>query len=360
VGDTVDVRAHDGSWLARAAHSPASQIRARVWTFDEAEPVDESFFATRLDAAVAARARLVGSGLDAYRLVYAESDGLPGVIVDRYADHLVCQLSSAGAERWRGTLVEQLGRRLEPAGIYERSDSGARRLEGLEQRAGAVAGAEPPDVIEIREGECRYLVDVRAGHKTGFYLDQRESRALVHARAGGADVLNCFSYTGGFGIAAAVGGALSVTNLETSAPANVLAKRNAELNGIGTDRFTIDARDVFEALRAYRDARRSFDLVVLDPPKFAESRAHVERAARGYKDLNLLAFKLLRPGGLLVTFSCSGHMKPDLFQKVVADAALDAGRNALILDWLRQPADHPTALAFPEASYLKGLVVRVG
>ena len=356
-GETVDVRSAGGEWLARAGYSPSSQIRARVWTFNPDEAVDAGFFARRVAAAAELRQRLPLADVDAYRLVYAEADGLPGVIVDRYGEHLVVQLSSAGAERWRAALVEGLEQVLAPAGIYERSDGGSRRLEGLDERSGPLAGDEPPELIEIHEAGCRYLVDVRTGHKSGFYLDQRESRARVLARSEGAEVLNCFSYTGGFGIAAALGGARSVTNVETSGPANALARRNAELNGVAPERFRIDERDAFLALRDYRDRARSFDLIVLDPPKFAESRAQVERAARGYKDLNLLALKLLRPGGSLFTFSCSGHMKPDLFQKVVADAAVDAGRDAVILDRLEQPPDHPTPLAFPEASYLKGLVV---
>jgi 23S rRNA (cytosine1962-C5)-methyltransferase len=254
--------------------------------------------------------------------------------------------------------VEALTLEVPNLGIYERSDTGSRRLEGLEERTGVLSGDPPPELIEIREGHCRYLVDVREGHKTGFYLDQCGNRGLVAERAGGADVLNCFSYTGGFGIAASIGGAASVTNVETSGPANELARRNAELNGIPGDRFAIDASDVFQALRDYRDRRRSFDLVILDPPKFAESQGQVQRAARAYKDLNLLALKLLRPGGLLFTFSCSGHVKADLFQKIVADAALDAGRDAQILERLDQAWDHPTALAFPEGEYLKGLLVR--
>lgn len=355
-GDTVDIVSAEGRWLARGAYSPASQIRVRVWTFDEAEPVDEAFFGRRIAAALEARSGL--SGTDAYRLVYAESDGLPGVIVDRYADFLVCQFLSAGAEQWRATVVNQLAEQCAPQGIYERSDADVRRLEGLPKRSGVLGGAEPPELIAVREEPVRYLVDVRGGHKTGLYLDQREHRALVNAAAGGAAVLNVFSYTGGFGLAAAVGGARSVVNIETSAAANALAWRNAKLNGIGAERFTIEERDAFQVLRDYRDAGRTFDLIVLDPPKFAESRGQVEAAARGYKDLNLLALRMLRPRGLLYTFSCSGHIKADLFQKIVAAAALDAGRDAHIIRQLGQPPDHAVALTFPEAAYLKGLIVR--
>ncbi len=355
-GETVDIKSADGAWLARAAFSPASQIRARVWTFEHDETIDAAFFARRLAAAVARRGPVAPNG--AARLVYGESDGLPGLIVDSYAGHVVCQFSSAGAEHWRSTIVEQLVQLLAPPGIFDRSDVGVRSLEGLEERAGLVTGNAPQELIEIDEGHARYLVDVRHGHKTGFYLDQRVNRALVHARAAGRDVLNCFSYSRGFGIAAGTGGARKVTNIESSAPANALARRNVELNDIAPERFVLDEGDVFATLRTYRDAGRTFDLIVLDPPKFAESQAQVDRAARGYKDLNLWALKLLNPGGLLFTFSCSGHIKPDLFQKIVADAALDAGRDAQIVHRLEQAEDHPTALHFPEASYLKGLLVR--
>jgi 23S rRNA (cytosine1962-C5)-methyltransferase len=365
-GDTVDIHAHSGEWLARGAYSPTSQIRARVWTFDESEDVDSPFFERRVQAALAGRdattldtASSRGSPGEAARLLYSESDGLPGVVVDRYGDYLVCQFLSAGAERWRVQVVSALEAAVRPMGIYERSDADARRLEGLGPREGVLAGGQPPDLITIAEGDCRFFVDVRQGHKTGFYLDQRENRSKVRARSRGAEVLNCFSYTGGFGIAAAVGGASRVTNIETSGSANALAMKNVELNGLDVNRFEFLEADVFGALRGLRDGGRKFDLVVLDPPKFAESEGQVEKAARAYKDVNLHALKLLAPGGLLFTFSCSGHVKPDLFQKIVADAALDARRDGVVLERLGQPADHPTALGFPEASYLKGLMVRV-
>jgi 23S rRNA (cytosine1962-C5)-methyltransferase len=359
-GDTVEIHAHSGEWLARGAYSPTSQIRARVWTFDESEEVDAAFFERRVAGALALRSlsspdRTQGAA----RLVYSESDGLPGIIVDQYASHLVCQFLSTGAERWRTQVVSALQSVTDCGGVYERSDAGARRLEGLEPREGVLSGAAPPELIEIWEDRCRFLVDVRNGHKTGFYLDQRENRAKVQSRSRGAEVLNCFSYTGGFGIAAAVGGAACVTNVETSTAANVLARRNAQLNGIPEAGFVVDDRDVFHALRDMREQGRAFDLIVLDPPKFADSERRVEPAARGYKDLNLQAMRLLAPRGLLFTFSCSGHVKPDLFQKIVADAALDAGRDGVVLGRLGQAEDHPTSLAFPEASYLKGLIVRV-
>jgi 23S rRNA (cytosine1962-C5)-methyltransferase len=358
-GDTVDIVAADGTWLARAAYSPRSQIAARVWTFDPDEAVDDAFFARRISAAMHRRRGLVPAGDNAYRLIFSESDGLPGVIVDRYADYLVCQFLSAGAERWRETVVQQLGELISGTGIFERSDVAVRRKEGLPSRVGPLMGDAPPPVIETREGDCRYLVDVHQGHKTGFYLDQRENRGRVREEAVGARVLNVFAYSGGFGVAAAVGGAVSVTDIDSSAASLELGARNLALNTCAKVDREVVCGDAFEVLRDLDRANRRFDLIVLDPPKFADSQSDVHRASRGYKDINRLAFKLARPGGRLFTFSCSGHMKVDLFQKIVADAALDARRDAVIRHRLFQAPDHPTALAFPEAGYLKGFDILI-
>jgi 23S rRNA (cytosine1962-C5)-methyltransferase len=349
----------DGTWYGRGAYSPHSQITVRLWTFDPAEAVDASFFQARLRQAVAAREFLAaGSPAPGLRLVNAEADGLPGLIVDRYGEFLLCQFLAAGAEFWRQTIVEQLGAVAPNAGIYERSDVEVRCKEGLPERTGVLAGREPPELIEICEGNCRFLVDVRAGQKTGFYLDQRGNRAILAEYAAGRDVLNCFAFTGGFGVAALKAGARSVVNVELSAAALELAHRHIDLNGLDAARVENVQGDVFAVLRQYRDSRRTFDLVILDPPKFAASRHQLERAARGYKDINLLAFKLLRPGGVLFTFSCSGLVTAELFHKIVADAALDAHRDAQVLRWLTQGPDHPASLSFPQASYLKGLVCR--
>jgi 23S rRNA (cytosine1962-C5)-methyltransferase len=359
-GETVDVLADDGTWLARGAWSPTSQIRVRLWTWREDEPIDAAWLRARVARALAARGPAALDAATACRLVHAESDGLPGIVVDRYADVLVLQLLSAGAEVWRDALVAAL-RELVPgaATLYERSDVDVREKEGLPPVTGLLAGAEPPPLVTITESAYRFLVDVRAGHKTGFYLDQRDNRAAVAALAAGREVLNCFSYTGGFGVAALAGGAARVTDVETSAPALALARQAHELNGLDAGRYEQLEGDVFRVLRTFRDSRRRFDLIVLDPPKFAESKHQLEGAARGYKDINLLACKLLRPGGLLVTFSCSGVLDRELFQKIVADAALDAGRDAQIVARLAQGADHPVALTFPEGDYLKGLVCRM-
>jgi 23S rRNA (cytosine1962-C5)-methyltransferase len=359
-GETVEVVAADGAWLGRGAYSPHSQIAVRVWTFDEAEAITPEFFRARLARAMAVRAALLTeAGTTAYRLVNAESDFLPGLIVDRYGDWLVCQLLSAGAERWRDDLVAALSDLVPCAGIYERSDVDVRAKEGLPLRTGGLAGPAPPERVEIAEHGAHFWVDILQGHKTGFYLDQRDNRALVRVAASGREVLNCFAYTGAFGVSALLGGAAHVTQVESSGAALELAQHHIALNGLEAGRAAHVEGDVFQVLRQYRDSRRQFDLIVLDPPKFAESKHQVERAARGYKDINLLAFKLLRPGGLLFTFSCSGSVPPDLFQKIVADAALDAGRAAQMVRRLTQSADHPVALSFPEGEYLKGLVCRV-
>lgn len=356
MGETVTLLDARKRFLGYGAWSPHSQIQARVWSFAQDEPVDEAWLRLKLSRAIEARGAWMEPG-GACRLVCAESDGLPGLIVDRYGEFLVCQILSAGPERWREVLVKHLRELVPCRGVYERSDADVRRKEGLEPRVGLMAGEEPPEYVEINEDGRWFLVDVRQGHKTGFYLDQRENRTWLSRACKGAEVLNCFAYTGGFGVAAKQGGATSVINVEASDLALALAAKNQARNGHeGVENLR---GDVFEVLRKFRDQGRRFDVIVLDPPKFAESKAQVDKAARGYKDINLLGFKLLRSGGRLFTFSCSGLMKSDLFQKIVADAALDAGRDAQIERWLHQGPDHPTSLPFPEGLYLKGLVCRV-
>ena len=361
-GDTVDILSAASRWLGRGAFSPKSQIRVRVWTFDQSQAVDRSFFNLRLQEARKRRQRIAAdSTTDAYRLVNGESDDLPGLIVDRYGSWLVCQFLTAGTEFWKTTIVECLSG-LFPgiSGIYERSDVDVRKKEGLEKVCGPLAGRQPPATVEIIENGCRYHVDVRDGHKTGFYLDQRDNRRCLAVYANGAEVLNCFAYTGGFAVAALKAGATRVTNLDASAAALELARRNIELNGLESLRGDHVTGDVFRLLREYRSTGRTFDRIVLDPPKFVTSKGDLMRASRGYKDINRLAFHLLRPSGMLFTFSCSGLMGRDLFQKIVADAALDAGCHAQILHWLSQAPDHPATLRFPEGVYLKGLVCQVG
>ena len=355
-GDTVEIRSATGERLAIAAYSPKSQIVARVWDWKE-RAIDGAFFNERIKRAYEQRRTLVDADTDAVRLVHGESDGLPGVVADRYGDTLVLQLTSAGAERWREVIADAL---LEVSGasrIWERSDAEVRALEGLAPVVAALRGAREPTRITVSEHGLRFEIDLERGHKTGFYLDQRENRLRVRQLARGRDVLDGFCYSGGFALNARAGGAKSVTAVDSSADALALARSNAELNKLAQAEWL--EGDVFQLLRRFRDQGRSFDLVVLDPPKFAPTAAHAGKAARAYKDINLLAFKLLRPGGLLVTFSCSGGVSADLFQKIIAGAALDAGADAQIIERLGPGADHPVALNFPEGDYLKGLVCRV-
>ncbi len=361
-GGTVNVLSAERGFLAKAAFSPQSQIRGRVWTWDPQEDVNLEFFRKKIAGAIAARRIYYPWAFEkpdsaALRLVHAESDGLPGFILDRYGDVLVMQLLSAGTEAWRNELA-QAALELSPAkAVFERSDADVRELEGLPARCGLLQGELPAEVV-IEENGLRFTVDVAHGHKTGFYLDQRVNRLRLRQLAAGKDVLDCFSYTGGFGLTALSGGASSVLSIEASGDAIVQARHNLELNDLPGEDIEWMEGDVFHLLRSFRDARRIFDLIVLDPPKFAQTTAQVERAARGYKDINLLALKLLRPGGLLLTFSCSGGVSPDLFQKIVAGAAQDAGVQAVILERLSQAPDHPVALNFPEGAYLKGFVIR--
>jgi len=360
-GDTVEIIDAAGGWLARAAYAPSSRIACRVWTFDPDEPVDESLVERRLHASIQRRGDLARAAqVDAYREVNAESDLLPGVIVDRYADIRVIQLLTAGAERFRQTLVDGLQRRGDCRGIFERSDNDARQLEGLAPQRGRLWGDVPSGLLPIREYGLTFLVDVVEGHKTGFYLDQRENRRLAGEVLAGEDVLDAFCYTGGFTVAALRAGAGRVLSIDSSPRALEVAAQNLAGNGLDPKRSELIAGDVFIELRKLRDQGRSFDAIVLDPPRFAPTASQVQRAARGYKDVNLLAFKLLRPGGRLMTFSCSGGVGPELFEQIVAGAAQDAGAHVVFETSLGQPADHPVAAHFPEGRYLKGLVCRKG
>ncbi len=359
-GDTVHVVASDGRFLAIAAVNPDANISARVWDWHEDTQINTAFFHRRLEAAIGMRRTLFARKPDeAERLVHGESDGLPGLIVDRYADVVVVQISSAGCHRWREAIIEALQRITAARVIYERSDADVLELEGLTARTGPLRGELGTPVVEIRENAIRLHVDVAGGHKTGFYLDQRDNRLRVGRFAAGRDVLNCFSYTGGFTLQALAHGAASVASVDSSADALRLARENVRLNGLPEERCEWIDADVFQHLRKLRDQNRHFDLIILDPPKFAPTAATAERAARGYKDINLLGFKLLRPGGLLASFSCSGGVSADLFRKIVAGAALDAGTDAQVIDQFHSTPDHPVSLAFPEGEYLKGLLCRV-
>lgn len=357
-GETVRVEGQDGRFIAWAAYSPASRIRARVWSFDEAQRIDASFFEERIAQAVRLRERLAIAS-DGMRLVHGESDGLPGLIVDRYGDTLVAQFLSAGAERWKKVLADALLRQTGLARLYERSDASSRGLEGLESVTGWLRGDGPTELV-LREHDWRLGLDIAQGHKTGFYLDQRDSRRRFSewvGRLGSQRVLNCFCYTGGFTVAALAAGAPAVTSIDSSGPALEKARANVALNGFDAGRAEFIDADVNVSLRRYLEAGRSFDAIVLDPPKLAPTVAHADRAARAYKDLNRLGLKLLAPGGVLFTYSCSGGISADLFHKIVASAGTDAGVDGYIAERLGAAPDHLMTLAFPEGEYLKGLVV---
>jgi 23S rRNA (cytosine1962-C5)-methyltransferase len=354
-GDTVIVRSNDGTRLGRAAYSPASQIRARMWTFDADVEISGDLITERIHASAAARRTWLADDMP-QRIVFSESDGVPGLVADRYGDVVVCQLGTAGAERWRDVISDALFALPGVRSVYERSDTDGRARDGLASRVGAMRGEEPGELV-IDEDGWRFVVDVAGGHKTGFYLDQRHARRRVAQLAAGRRVLNVCSYTGAFSVIAAGSGAASVTSIDSSGPALTQHLRNAGLN-----RFDVGEQiegDAFAELRRLRDRALSYDLIVLDPPKLANTEAQLDKASRAYKDLNLLACKLLAPGGVLMTFSCSGAMQMELFQKVVAGAALDAGRSAQIVARLHQPEDHPVPLSFPEAEYLKGIVLQL-
>ena len=355
-GATVDLLSSEGQFLARASYSPISQIRARVWTFVD-EPVDKEFFRTRIKSALALRETShLTRDTDSYRLLHAESDGIPGLIVDRYNDVLVLQSLTAGSEFWKETFADILVEETGIENIYERSDADVRELEGLKPITGILRGTLSSFIFPITEYNLKFKVDIQHGHKTGFYLDQRHNRHRVGEFAKDRDVLNCFCYTGGFSIHALANGAKSVLSVDSSSDALALLEDNIALNNLPADRHTSLEGDVFQLLRKFRDENRSFDMIILDPPKFAPTAAHAEKASRAYKDINLLAFKLLRHGGMLFTYSCSGGIDAALFQKIVASAALDAGVGATIIEHLSQGSDHPISLHFPEGAYLKGLV----
>jgi 23S rRNA (cytosine1962-C5)-methyltransferase len=372
-GETVQVQSADGRFMAWAAFSPSSQIRLRVWSFNEARPIDHAFFKGRVEAAMARRKALPIHS-DGVRLIHGEADGLPGLVVDRYSNTLVAQFLSAGTERWKAALADALLDKTGLAELYERSDSSVRKLEGLEPVAGWLRGGSSPDGTptptfrSIQEHTWRLGLDIAEGHKTGFYLDQRDNRkAFADAvrHFGHRRVLNCYCYTGGFTVAALAGGASEVVSVDSSGPALLQAEANVALNAAPSVHGAEHAKqrcqfldaDVNQTLRDLARGGETFDAIVLDPPKFAPSAAHASRAARAYKDINRLAFKLLAPGGLLHTYSCSGGISPEFFEKIVTDAALEAGCDAHIWQRLGAAPDHPHTLAFSEGEYLKGLAL---
>ena len=357
-GETVRIESSAGQFLAWAAFSPVSKIRARVWSFDAAERIDASFFVARIANAIRARS-LFDIPSNGLRLIHGESDGLPGLVVDRYADTLVAQFSSCGVERWKREIAEALLAQTGLSRLYERSDASVRSLEGLAEATGWMAGGGDTG-ITITEHNWQLGLDIAEGHKTGFYLDQRDSRRKFaeHAqRLKFQDVLNCYCYTGGFAVAALAGGAAHVTSIDSAGPAIEKARANVALNGFDASRSTLLDAEVNASLRQFHKQGRTFDAIVLDPPKFAPTAAHAERAARAYKDINRIALSILAPGGVLFTYSCSGGISADLFHKIVAGAGIDAGVDAYITERLGGAPDHPMTVNFPEGEYLKGLVL---
>jgi 23S rRNA (cytosine1962-C5)-methyltransferase len=360
LGDTVDVYDHKEKWLARGAYSPESQIRVRVWSFNENEEIDSDFFRNKLLSAQSRREWFIEQGgLTGYRLIAGESDGLPGITIDKYDNLIVCQLLSAGADFQRYTLVEVLKELYPSCSIYERSDVDVRKKEGLEPITGWLTEPLESTACIIKEYGLSINVDIAKGHKTGFYLDQRDSRVTAGRYAKNKSVLNCFSYTGTFALHCAANDAKEVINVDVSQSALDLAKENIALNNLQDKNVSFVKADVFKLLRQYREEKRQFDMIILDPPKFVESKAQLTGACRGYKDINMLAMQLLKPNGILLTFSCSGLMEASLFQKVVADAALDARREVHFVERLQQAGDHPISSNYPEGYYLKGLVCQV-
>jgi 23S rRNA (cytosine1962-C5)-methyltransferase len=359
-GDIVEVIDHERHFLARGYINRHSQITVRLLSWAKHQTLDLSFWRQRIQRAVNYRRELLESGATtACRLIHAESDLLPGLVVDQYGEYLVIQALTLGIDRHKSEIVDILAELLQPQGIYERSDVNVREKEHLPPSAGLLWGEEPPNLLDIRENGYHFQVDIKHGQKTGFYLDQRDNRRRLTGYSAGRTVLNAFAYTGGFCVYAAWAGAERITNVDTSTGALTLARSNMQRNDLGNRNDEYVAGDVFTVLRQYRDEKREFDLIILDPPKFAYSRSQVQAACRGYKDINLLAMQLLRPDGILFTMSCSGLVSPALFQKVVFGASIDAQRDAQVLEKLSQSADHPILLTFPEGEYLKGLVCRI-
>ena len=359
-GQTVRIKTVGGKDLGWGAYCPRSQIRIRIWSFNRDERIDRGFFKRRLLNALEFRRSILSSiDSDAYRIVNAESDGLPGIIVDRYGDFLVCQFLTAGAEYWKGVIISLLRELIPCKGIYERSDLMVRLKEGLRPQNGILWGEEPPDRLKIYESNIRFWVDIKRGQKTGFYLDQRDNRRAIVEYSKGMDILNCFSYSGGFGIYALKAGAARVINIDSSSEALELAEENLYINSLPLSSTENIRGNAFDILRDLRFSGKRFDLIVMDPPRFLDSRSKMVNACRGYKDINMLAFQMLKSGGILFTFSCSGLISPELFQKLIFDAALDAQVDAKIIGRLSLPIDHPVSVYFPEGNYLKGLILKI-
>lgn len=359
-GDVVRVADHEGAFLGWAYYNDRSKIRARILDWDPSASIDDAWWRARVRACAARRRDLPElRDCDVYRVVHSEADGLPGLVVDRYADWVVVQALTAGVEKAKGAVVSALMDALEPRGVYERSDQDARALEGLRQSSGVLSGEEPPDRLEVFEHGRRFVADIKRGQKTGFYIDQRRNRVEAARFAEGKEVLDLFSYTGAFSVYALGAGASRATLVESSAPALALAEENLLANGVDGAAFELRQGNAFEVARELRDEKRRYGLVIVDPPKLAQSRSHLEKAERAYKDVNMSGMALVEPGGLLATFSCSGAVTIEHFSKIIAWAGLDTGRTVQIIHRLSQGADHPILPSFPESEYLTGLICRV-
>lgn len=358
-GEIVEIYSSANQWLAKGTYSKTSQIKVRIWTFDEAENIDSRFIKKKILNANKLREKIIPENTNAYRIFFSESDGIPGLIIDKYNQNFVCMFLSAGVEKFKMEIIETIKNEFQPENIYERSDSDVRIKEGLEIFKGQLFGKELPEFTEVQENGIKLLVDIKNGHKTGMYIDQRENRKLLRDFSKGKHVLNCFSYSGGFAVNAILGGADKVVNIDSSQDSLNLSKKIFELNNISEDKYENICADVFKSLRKFKEENRLFDLVILDPPKFADSKSSVEKAARGYKDINMNALNIINSGGYLFTFSCSGLISSELFQKIVADAALDAKREIKFIGQMKQAADHPVSSNFPESLYLKGFIAYV-
>lgn len=360
MGQTVEVVNQAGEFLCYGLYSPNSQIRVRALSFDENVKITDALIASRVKDAISLRKNVFDRGNDGVRLISSEGDLLPGLIADKYNEFIVISISSCGMERYKNIICQTLKEIFPECSIYERSDTKSRAKEGLPVRKGVVIGREPDDTIYVREeGQVYIPVDIKNGHKTGAYLDQRLSRIKAGSLSKGASVLNCFSYTGGFGLWALKGGAKRIENVDVSEHALNAAKTGVAFNHLDPGRCKFLKKDVFAYLREQVENGAKYDLVILDPPKFAESAANLKKACRGYQDINRLGLKLVAKGGHLLTFSCSGLVDPALFQKIVADAAIDAGVDGRVLGTLRQDEDHVVSLPCPETFYLKGLDIAV-
>lgn len=357
-GETVEILSSKNLWIAKGFYSPESQIRVRLWTMKDSENIDANFISSRISAAITSREKLKINS-NGIRLINSESDGLPGLVVDKYNDIISVQIHSAGIERWKEIILETLIKILNPRIVYDKSDNEIRMKEGLPETTRILYGNSDDFKTVIEENGIKFLIDVENGHKTGYYLDQRENRLMLENLCEEKEVLNCFSYTGGFGLFACRGGANKITNVDVSEDALQLASQNVSLNNFNDEKFEYLPQDVFKFLRNCRDSRKDFDIIIMDPPKFAASYSQIEKALRGYKDINLLAMKLLRPGGTLMTFSCSGHITQDLFTKAIFAAAVDSGKTVKVEKKLTQAADHSYDICFPEGEYLKGLLCKV-